>query len=1360
MLGLSSGLIKGTSVLRSIVKKGLQAWYKADDTQAPLGEEEIVNGSFDIGPDIIGGDMGSFFAGSESDKFSYNSGLTTVIGDSVKRVVKDGLLEHSKSYKVTVDVVTLAGINPRVYLGGSQSSTLVEGVNVKYITTAASGTNGAESIGFNDAEGLVFRSYKVERTNPNDSWNKTTANVIVKDGTALVADGILFQSDVLTQSKKYKLEFDVASLNAGSGAVRFRNNDGSLYTISSNGHHVYEFTHAIANAELQFEATASNSSAVLSNITLKEITNSVKDFSPNNNNGVLYSGKCLQFDQANNYIDIDYWASKTIDANTKATFTTWVNSQDVAPGHYIFGAWTVVNTALFYLGVKDRKLDLGWGDSGWTGSVTSGALPTMATDTWYRVVAVVDGLTCKVYLNGEFVFSKKNSNSFVINSEGISIGAQGDDRGDHFYGELADFQIYNKAWTPSDVTYDYNNPDKDVFDDEGRAEVLGAELVGNGNFTNDIQGWAAKNSTISYDNGKLKVSGTGNESGGAYQNIGLVTGKYYKMTATIKLLTASSSGTFTLLTSLSNGTDQTTVYTGSTLVAGGDAVTETFIFTPGTGDVSIQLSSDESNADFTIDNVSVKEVLTHAGEISPTDCTALYRLNEGAGNRLYNAAPVLGANLIGNSDFSSDVSGWFTGGSGTIDHVASFGGRSNVAKITTPTTYNISNKVYHTFTAIPNAIYEVKLDVYVVSGQFRVDGSNSDLTGEAGLQDIIHQGVTSGWVTVSGIATGGSGADASTQLWIRAQSNSSDLECYVDNISVKQITLSESYIQEAWASDRWVSAQPYIPQYAMSSYSKKMIFDGVDDYIQLGTDNITIPAANPFSFSFWYYNIDEATDQIVLGKDGDSNQLISIDDGNKGIRFKVTGSSDANLSFDNTLTKGKLNHIVLTNAGGSTTDGLKCYVNGILQSDTENSLNVNFGFRHICNSVSQFGKGFIDELAHFSKELSATEVQEIFNAGIALDCRDHSAFLGDEEFDDPGFDDPSEWGNLGNGWVVSGGKASVDTSSTVEITQTLSGVTAGKIYDISFEISDFSHGAFQFAHGRFHDVETSASIPNISGNGTYSYRTIAQGSDPFFMYLYAYNASKFSIDNISVKEVQLNGYWRNNGAETWYDLSPYGNDGTVNGSPTTIQLQEVPYFKKDTFGLPMNKVRQKGLNLDGDSYVEINKDSSLDFGTSDFSFECWVKYAYINQGSGWNAILHNGINDGSGTGFGLVSNSSRFAVRLNDGSHQTEFIGSGLTQGQWYHVVVTRSGTTLKTYLDAEEETHTILSVDVTTTTPLRVGRDVTSDRYYTDLVDDIKLYSKELSASEVSRNFKATKSKHKNNTISNWSDDFDDGFI
>ena len=46
MLGLYN-YIANSKAVQSIVRGGLQLFYKADGTQAPLGEEQVRNNSFD-----------------------------------------------------------------------------------------------------------------------------------------------------------------------------------------------------------------------------------------------------------------------------------------------------------------------------------------------------------------------------------------------------------------------------------------------------------------------------------------------------------------------------------------------------------------------------------------------------------------------------------------------------------------------------------------------------------------------------------------------------------------------------------------------------------------------------------------------------------------------------------------------------------------------------------------------------------------------------------------------------------------------------------------------------------------------------------------------------------------------------------------------------------------------------------------------------------------------------------------------------------------------------------------------------------------------------------------------------------------
>jgi len=160
------------------------------------------------------------------------------------------------------------------------------------------------------------------------------------------------------------------------------------------------------------------------------------------------------------------------------------------------------------------------------------------------------------------------------------------------------------------------------------AIVFGDELVTNGDFSGGSANWTAKSGVIvsADSSGLVFDNSTGNSSGGVYQNIGLDDTRTYQMTATIQLLTGSSNGTFILFTSTSGGTGQSDVYVGSTLIVGGDAVTNTFPFTPASGDVSIQFSCDESNATYKVSNISVKEIIN--ADFDFTRASTATRVNE------------------------------------------------------------------------------------------------------------------------------------------------------------------------------------------------------------------------------------------------------------------------------------------------------------------------------------------------------------------------------------------------------------------------------------------------------------------------------------------------------------------------------------------------------------------------------------------------------------------------------------------------------------------------------------------------------------------------------------------------------------
>jgi hypothetical protein len=129
-------------------------------------------------------------------------------------------------------------------------------------------------------------------------------------------------------------------------------------------------------------------------------------------------------------------------------------------------------------------------------------------------------------------------------------------------------------------------------------------------------------------------------------------------------------------------------------------------------------------------------------------------------------------------------------------------------------------------------------------------------------------------------------------------------------------------------------------------------------------------------------------------------------------------------------------------------------------------------------------------------------------------------------------------------------------------------------------------------------------------------------------------------------------------------------------------------------------------------------------------------------------VSNGSISSTGGSGFSLASSTSNFSIRLNAGTAVTKSFGTdNMTVGNWYHLVVTREGTTLTTYRDTSlKSSSTIISVDVDTSLPVRIGRDTNSDRFYQNLISDVRLYDRALSEDEIENNYNAGLSAHTNN--------------
>jgi hypothetical protein len=251
-----------------------------------------------------------------------------------------------------------------------------------------------------------------------------------------------------------------------------------------------------------------------------------------------------------------------------------------------------------------------------------------------------------------------------------------------------------------------------------------------------------------------------------------------------------------------------------------------------------------------------------------------------------------------------------------------------------------------------------------------------------------------------------------------------------------------------------------------------------------------------------------------------------------------------------------------------------------------------------------------------------------------------------------------------------------------------------------------------------------------------SARTVLDGISDFFV-TPAYAADKGAAPV---------AHWRfdEGGGPTAYDDSTNNNDGTLNagtlGSNTAVGQMWTAQGKIGA-----------ALECDGtDDYVSVGDKSDWAFGTNPFTITLWAKWnslanieSIIGQSTGPGNVAKWALVQNMNTSYAYDSTKLTFMV-YNAGESFAVWNWTPAT-GTWYHIAITRSGTSFKLYVNGVQtggtQTVTVTVPDVAT--DLRIGSDGEAWNFFNGLIDDVRIYNYARTAAQILVDYNAGSAAH-----------------
>lgn len=214
------------------------------------------------------------------------------------------------------------------------------------------------------------------------------------------------------------------------------------------------------------------------------------------------------------------------------------------------------------------------------------------------------------------------------------------------------------------------------------------------------------------------------------------------------------------------------------------------------------------------------------------------------------------------------------------------------------------------------------------------------------------------------------------------------------------------------------------------------------------------------------------------------------------------------------------------------------------------------------------------------------------------------------------------------------------------------------------------------------------------------------------------------LSNIPIDTTEKVGYWKldDGGGDTAADSSGNDNDGTIYGATWTTDGK---------FG--------NALDFDGtDDYVDLPSDM-VDI-TSDFTVAFWVNVHDFSSENSWQRRMMVLTNGTDVLDLAILNSGSKFTFKMGATEKQTD---STFSTGTLYHFTLVRNSGDYSIFVDGANEALSDGGISANSDDGAdAIGRALNSSTArgrFDGIIDDVRIYDRALSASEIENLYVAT---------------------